>query len=1072
MRKFIHLGSPLVAIMVLAMAGTGCTAKMKASYHLRRANSYFDSGQYDQAAIEYKNVLRNNQQNALAWSRLGTIYFEEGRLGEAIQILGRAQQLDATNLDVRLKLTTIYLGGGKFKEAWDEASFVLDKAPGDAQAPILLAEASATADEIAEARSRLQKILQTGETAPLEVASGILSYRQHDFKNTEACFNAAVKLDPKFSEVYTAMGNWYVAQNDLKQADSAFKAAAELSPVRSGKALQYAQFKIVTEDPGTGKRVLQDIVKQAPDYLPAWIALAQLAAAEKNYAEGVTLLDNVLSRDPQNLEGLMLKGRLELEQNETAQAINDFEELAKMFPQVPAIYYEMAQARLANNETDKAVGNLNQALNLNPSYPDAILSLAEIQIQKGDVASAIVSLQQLTQQQPQIVPAQLLLADAYRAQGRLDSAIQIYTKLEMAYPQNPQFPFLLGTALLQQKKNAEAHMEFDEALRLSPNYFPALEQLVDLDLMEKQYTVAQQLVQQKIMQNPKGVALQLLLANVLVARGDTNQAESALSKAIELKPDAQQAYLILAQIYIAENQNQKALAVLRTALDKNPKDLQALMLLGMTYNAVQNYNDARDAYEKLLALAPNNVVAMNNLAYLYAENLGQLDNGYKLASQARDLAPTDSSIADTLGWILYQKGQYSSAVRLLQESAAKLYAVPEAQFHLGMAYYMIGDEANAKATFQRALQLNGDFPETNECNQCLSVLAIDSRTAGTDKCAWLEKQVASRPNDSIALMKLAAIYQREGTVDKAIATYEAALQASPQNVGAMLNLAQLYAPQDPQKAFNFAKSAYNLTPNDPVVTHILGRLAFLTGDYEWSLSLLQLTAQAQPQDPEVLYDFGETLYSVGRVPDARIEMQNALQTGTAFSRAGEASRFLAMTDLEDKPTQALAAQSQVEAILKTAPDDVPALMVKAVIAEQKSDSTAAEQTYEDVLKHYPDFAPAQKDIAILYAKDPNNDAKAYPLAVKALAAFPADPNVDKALGLIVFRQGDYSHAANLLQESARQMSGDADVMYFLGMAQYHLKNPTGSKASLQRALALNLSNAQAIEAKRILAELK
>src|ERR1022692_5143648 len=111
-QKLTHLIPALTVVMVGAIAGTGCTAKLKESYHLRRANSYFDSGQYDQAAIEYKNVLRNNQQNAQAWSRLGVIYFDQGRLGEAAQILVRAQQLATNNLDVRLKLGDIYLGAG------------------------------------------------------------------------------------------------------------------------------------------------------------------------------------------------------------------------------------------------------------------------------------------------------------------------------------------------------------------------------------------------------------------------------------------------------------------------------------------------------------------------------------------------------------------------------------------------------------------------------------------------------------------------------------------------------------------------------------------------------------------------------------------------------------------------------------------------------------------------------------------------------------------------------------------------------------------------------------------------
>ena len=1071
MRKFAYLVPMLTGVMLLAIVGTGCTAKLKESYHLKRADRYFNSGQYDQAEIEYKNVLRNAPQNSQAWNRLGVIYFDQGRLLEAAQILGRAQQLATNNLEVRLKLGAIYLGAGKLKEARDEASFVLDKNPKDAQAPILLAEAAAT-NQIAETRLRLQKMSQTGETAPLEVALGALSFRQGDLKTAEADLKRAVKLDPKFSDAYAALGNWYVAQNDVKQADQAFKTAADLAPPRSGKTLQYAQFKILTGDSAAGKQLLEDIVKKTPDYLPAWIGLAQLAAAEKKYADGTTLLGNVLSRDPQNFGGLLLQGRLELQQGQTDQAIAGFERMAKMFPQVPAVYYQLALARLANNETDKAVGNLNQAVNLNPKFGDAILLLAEIQIRNGNVAPAIISLEQLTQQQPQIVSARLLLADAYRAQGRPDSAVQIYRELEKAYPQNPQVPLLLGTAFLQQKKNTEARMEFDHALELAPDYLPALEQAVNLDLMEKQYAAAQQRVQKQAGQNPKAAALQLLLAKVLVARGDTNQAESALLKAIELQPDSQLAYLMLAQLYTAANQNQKALADLQAALAKNPKDVAALMLMGITYSAEKDYKDARDAYEKLLAIAPNNGVAINNLACLYAEHLGQFDKAYQLARQARNLAPTDPSIADTLGWILYQKGQYSSALSLLRESADKLYAVPEAQFHLGMTYYMMGDEANARTAFQRALLPNEDFPQKNECNQCLAVLAIDAKTAGPDTRAWLEKRTANQPNDPVALARLAAIYQREGTMDKAIATYEAALQANPQNVMAMVNLARLYAPQDPQKAFNLTKAAYKLTPNDPLVTHTLGRLAFLTGDYEWSLNLLQLTAQVQPQNPEVLFDLGEAFYSVGRVQDARLAVQNALQTGAAFSRTNEAKRFLAMTDLADKPAQALAAQSQVDAILKSAPDYVPALMVKAAIAKQKPDLAMAGRTYEDVLNHYPDFAPAQKQLAILYAKDPNNNAKAYALAVKASQAFPDDPVVTKTLGAILIQKGDYGRAVNLLKESAVKNSADAEVFYYLGAAQFQLKSRAESKVNLQQALTLKLSGQQAAAARQMLSELK
>ena len=62
--------------------------------------------------------------------------------------------------------------------------------------------------------------------------------------------------------------------------------------------------------------------------------------------------------------------------------------------------------------------------------------------------------------------------------------------------------------------------------------------------------------------------------------------------------------------------------------------------------------------------------------------------------------------------------------------------------------------------------------------------------------------------------------------------------------------------QTRKKPLTWPRRPTILTPNDPLVTHTLGHLAFLTGDYKWALSLLQLAAQAQPQNPEVLYDLG------------------------------------------------------------------------------------------------------------------------------------------------------------------------------------------------------------------------
>ena len=1066
MHKLTHWVPPLIAFALLASAGAGCSAKIKASHYLKRGERDFDSGQYQLAEIDYENVLRNDPQNREAWDQLGIIYFNEGRAPEAMPILRQAEQLDPGNLDVHLKLAAVELEFGKLKDAYDEADIVLSRRPEDDRAPLLLAN-SVAADGFHALDLRLQKNQQAGDCAPLEVARGTVAFRQHDFKTAEACFKRAVALDPKFTDDYTALGTLYLSQKDLKQADQAFQTAVELAPPWSENGVRYAQFKIVTGHPDDGRLILQDIVGKTPGYLPAWMALAQLSAAENNYTNAQAVLENVLSRDPQNFDGLLLQGRLELLQGQPIQAIAGYKRMAMVYPQAPTISYALAQAYLANNQTNEADESLAEALKLKPDYTDALLLRAETQIVHGDPATAIVSLRQLIQRQPQIAQAWLLLAEAYRAQGTPNSAIETYHELEHSYPDSPQVPVLLGRLYFQQDQMANARAEFEKALKLQPDYLPAVEQLVDLDLAEKQYNSAFQRVQQLVVKNPNGALLQLLLGTTLAAQGETNQAESALSKAINLQPDSQAAYLLLAQLYNQAGQSQKALGQLQVALAKDPNDLAALLLRGIIYNSENNYDNARDAYQDLLAITPGNGMALNNLACIYADHLNQLDKAYPLARQAHELAPTDPYIADTLGWILYRRGEYTPALVLLRQSADKLSAMPEIQFHLGMACYMAGYETEAATALQQALQLTGDFPEKNDCRQHLAILNIDARHVRADTQAWLEKWTADHPDDLVALERLGAIYEFSGMRDKALTAYQAILNTNPQNVPALVSLARLYSSTDPQKAYQLAKSAYESNPNDSQTSQLLGHLAFVTGDYPWALTLLQLSVRAQPQNPEVLFDLGQAYYSMGKVPEARAAMQNALQTQVTFARADDAKRFLAMTGLTDVSVQAQAAE-----ILKVSPDYVPALMIKAGMAEQNSDESTAQQTYEDILKLYPDFAPAQKNLAILYAKNSDNDSLAYPLAVKAREAFPRDPNVAKCLGIITCRQGDYPRAVSLLQESAHQLSRDPELLYYLGLAQYHLNNGAESKADLQRALNLDLAGKDAADARRLLAELR
>jgi tetratricopeptide (TPR) repeat protein len=566
----------------------------------------------------------------------------------------------------------------------------------------------------------------------------------------------------------------------------------------------------------------------------------------------------------------------------------------------------------------------------------------------------------------------------------------------------------------------------------------------------------------------------LLLAKIQLAQRNTDQAEGAFLRAIELNPDLRMPYVLLAQLYVSTHKEKQALEHLNGLVARHPNDVAALMQIGMLQDEMKNFSAARGAYEKLLTVNPRFSPALNNLANLCSEHFAQLEKAYEYARRARELLPGDPFAADTLGWLLYRKGDYSHALSLFQEAAAKLPSEPEVQFHLGMTYYMLDDPQLALPALQRAVASVKEFPHKEEGTQRLALLAIDVKKADTAAVGKLEEQLRAIPSDPVALDLLDSFYERNGSLDQAVKAYERALRFNPNNARVMAQLAQLYDTyrHDPHKALELAKEAHSLAPDDPRIAHIAGRLAFQARNYQWAASLLQESARQLPDDADISYDLAWALYGNGQPSEAEAALRMACQAKAPFSRTSEANRFLAMVAAANTVAAASLAAPEAQQVLAADPNYVPALMVSAIAREQQGKDLEAAQFYERALRCYPLFAPAARNLAILYAGHLADDSKAYPLAIKAREAFPQDPVLARTLGILAYRRGDFAGSAQLLKETARKRDRDAELFYYLGLAQYRLRQSKETKTSLQGALALNLSPKFADEARRILAELK
>jgi tetratricopeptide (TPR) repeat protein len=1062
----------LFRVVTLILAATliaGCSKETRTARLLGEADDDFKAGNYDKAKLAYLNVIRLEPQNALAFERIGAMWQEDSAPLSAAAFLARASELDPKNVQNRIRLARCYAAVGRSADAKNEALKVLEQAPDNGDAIVTLTETARTKEDIEAAEEQLQKFPKKNDVS-FYLAVANLSFNGGDLSTAGNALQQALAADPKSSAAHMAMGNLHLVQKDLKQAGEEFKKAADLAPVRSIERLKYAAFKSETGDAEEVRRIATEMTKQAPDYPPGWVLLAELAFKDKKYDEALSLLENVFSRDPEYVDGRRLQGNVLLAKGETKKAVDVLERLDQTYPNSPLIKYELARAYVKINNTNQAAVALDQLVSINPNYDDAVLLLAQVNLATGHADKVIEPLNRLLKKHPDLRNAALVLARAYGSLDRFDDAAVVLEEQAKLAPNDPQLPMMLGLIYRQTKRNDKARQAFEKAAQLMPNNLFPIDQLIEMDLLDKHFDAARQRIRSQFQKPPDAPAAHFFEGKILIGEKKWDSAEAELQKTLQLDPNFSAAYDLLVQTYLATNKLPQAVSELEGLLSKNPNSAPGLMTLALIYERMQDYSKARDAYEKLLSTQPNFVTALNNLAYLYTERLNEPNKAYELARKAHELQPDDVAAGDTLGWVLYKRRDYQQALPILQESAEKLPDSPEIQFHLGMTAYVMGQADLARAAFKKAASATKDFPGKDESKRRLALLE-----GGTElSISQLEAMAKEQPNDVIVQMRLGEAYEKQGASDKAAAAFEQALKLNPKLAPAVIKLAQLNAGplRNKEKALAYAKKARELAPADPQVAGILGKVAYESGNFTWSYSLLQEAVRQRANDPSILHDLAWAAYSQGKVNEARDVMQKVLTNNPDSAQAADAKKFLALTALDENSKELMASEGEVQKELDSNPQYTPALMVRAGLLAQRGQVKPAVDIYTDILRRWPDFAPAQKRLATLYAQDPSTIAAAYDLATKARKTLPDDPELAELLGRLSYEKKEYPRAVQLLEESARKRPLSANSLFYLGMSQLQAKQTGEARGALNRALAGGLQEPLATEAKRALADIQ
>ena len=258
------------------------------------------------------------------------------------------------------------------------------------------------------------------------------------------------------------------------------------------------------------------------------------------------------------------------------------------------------------------------------------------------------------------------------------------------------------------------------------------------------------------------------------------------------------------------------------------------------------------------------------------------------------------------------------------------------------------------------------------------------------------------------------------------------------------------------------------SPDDPNTADTLGWILFKERDYVRALSLIQESADKQPDDAEVQTHLGLAYYMLQEEIPARLALQQALASHTEFSGKEMARQSLANLNI-DPATATPAVVEELEKQSRADPRDPVVMSRLAAIEERRGNIEKARDYYKTLLENNPQDVIAMVQLARLYYDRLHDTRKALELATSAHKLAPDDPRAAALLGELIYQTGDYPWALSLLEQAATQLSGQPSLDYHLAWAYYSAGRVADADAAMQRAVNSGQSFPDLDQAKQFMA---
>ncbi len=825
-RTYLRLDIPAAAEEALLRARRNGAAESLVMPLL--ADAYVRQRKYDAVFAMMPDDPGTPGQNADMLAVRARAHLELNELDMAERTFAAAVAADPDNAQAVLGAARVALARGDFAKAARAAEDAAARRPGNAEVWYISGEVARSQGNLAAAVAQYDKaVAQDGRhwSARLSRAATLIDLGRDDAAADDLDSIAeAYKNDPRVAYLRAML---LARSGDMEQARTVLTDAAERLGAHDSEQvlkhgpslllvamLHYSQGKI---DEAYG--LLDRFVRKFPHHAGSRQVLGSLLLRRGEPDAAIDVLEPARKLAPGDAAVHALLGRAHMLAGRHAEATRLYARAAELAPDKTAIRTQLALGRLAAGQTGEARRDLEAVIAADPTATSAAFLLAQVQIRAGDYTAALATARNLVVRDGASPLAHNLVGSAQLGLNNLADARAGFEAAVAADPDYLLARYNLARLDLKTGRKDAAVARYRAILDQHPREVDALSELALAMASVGDTEEAENLLKKATAIDADNLRPRLLLLDQYLRTKRLGDARASATELVQQFPDSAAVQLAMAQVQLAGGETGKARVSLVRAADRAGDAVPELMQVARLQLAARDIDGARTTLRRAMAAPSRSPVADVPPRAALAELeivAGNTDTAMAIAEALRRDHPALAVGDIAAGDALLRAGRPHDAVAAYRAGETKQ-ALPGLALRLSRALVAAGDAASGLAVLEKAVKTHPGAPAVRRA------LAVAYLSAGRYPAAITEHEMLlqAAPDDAGLLNNLAWLYLQTGDA-RALAHAERAYALRPDAPTVIDTLGWILVQQgDPARGLSLLRQAYARgLPEGPARYHI------------------------------------------------------------------------------------------------------------------------------------------------------------------------------------------------------------------------------------------------------------